>query len=359
MKTRRSLFRPALYVLGIFAVVAMVAVDGTVSAKTDQSAWKAVSSSGKVQARGPADSDWQKVSRGAHLEPGTLIRTGRTGRTSLTRNSSIVIVDPDTEIELDASGSATLETTIRQNRGRVLYEVDRRKTPHFEVVTPYLVAGVKGTTFDVEVSDRSASVGVERGRVDVINNFGERMALEAGDSAFQNREDERMERADLRAVERRRHTEKLDRWNSRKPDAQRADNVVSASKGRDRGDRDDDSDDDGLSPGSDFASGRDGAIDSQDIKGDRDDDSWDDASRSDESRDDDWTADVGGIEREDDASIFDDLDDDDDWSAEDDVSGKSDDDPVGDDERNDDDAEVRDDLGSVGGMDDDSDDNDR
>ncbi len=354
MKTRRSQFKSALCVLGIVAVVALIAVDGTVWAKTDQSAWKAVSSSGKVQARGPADSDWQKVSRGARLEPGTLVRTGRTGRTTLTRDSSIVIVDPESEIELDAAGNATLETTIRQNRGRVLYEVDRRQTPHFEVVTPYLVAGVKGTTFDVDVSKRSASVGVERGSVEVTNNFGERMALEAGDSAFQNREEERMERADLRAVERRRHAEKLDRWNSRKPDAPRADNVVKASKDRDRGDRDDDSDDDGFTPGSDFASGRDGAIDRQNLKGDRDDDSWDDASRSDESRDDEWTADVGGIEREDEASIFDDLDDDDDWSEEDDVSGKSDDDLVGDEERDDDDAEVRDDLGSAGGLDDDT-----
>ncbi len=329
MRTRRSLFKPALCVIGIFAVMAVIAVDGTVSAKSDQTAWKAVSSSGKVQARGPAENDWQKVSRGAHLEPGTLIRTGRTGRTTLTRNSSIVIVDPDSEIELDAAGNPTLETTIRQNRGRVLYEVDRRQTPHFEVVTPFLVAGVKGTTFDVDVNDRSASVGVERGRVDVTNNFGERMALGAGDSVFQDREDDRMERADLRAVERRRHDDKTDRWNSRKPESPRADALAIANEDGDRGDRDDDSDDGGFSPGADFASGREDAIDRMDAMGDADDDSRDDWSRSDERID------------------FD--DDDDDWSAEDDVSGKSDDDLVEDDERNDDDAEVRDDLGSANG----------
>ncbi len=333
MRIRRSLFKPALCVVGILAVITMVAVDGTVSAKTDQTAWKAVSSSGKVQARGPGDSDWQKVSRGLHLEPGTLVRTGRTGRTTLTRDSSIVIVDPDSEIELDAAGNETLETTIRQNRGRVLYEVDRRQTPHFEVVTPYLVAGVKGTTFDVDVGKRSASVGVERGRVDVTNNFGERVALEAGDSVFQDREEERMERADLRAVERRRHDEKVDRWNNRKPESPRADAPALANTDRDR---DDDSDDDGFSPGSDFASGRDGAMDRKDAMGDRDDDSDDDASRSDESREDEWTADVGGIEREDDASIFDDIDDDDDLAEED--------------ERNDDEADVRDDIGSAGGL---------
>jgi hypothetical protein len=45
--------------------------------------------------------------------------------------------------------------------------VRKKSRPHLSVETPYLVAVVKGTRFDVVVAQRSAEVVVEEGRVEV------------------------------------------------------------------------------------------------------------------------------------------------------------------------------------------------
>ena len=64
--------------------------------------WKAVAASGPVQAlpAGQEDLIWRTVVRGDELQPATLLRTGRRGRATLTRNASLIIVDPSSEVEL-------------------------------------------------------------------------------------------------------------------------------------------------------------------------------------------------------------------------------------------------------------------
>ena len=117
--------------------------------------WTAVSASGPVQARPAAtvtEALWRDVARGDELPPQTLVETGRKGRATLTRSASLLILDPESRVELPGDGYDGMETSIVQTQGSVLYKVDRRSNPHFEVVTPYLVAGVKGTSFLVTVN---------------------------------------------------------------------------------------------------------------------------------------------------------------------------------------------------------------
>ncbi len=131
--------------------------------------WTAVAASGDVTCGAPsiAEADWARVQRGAELAPHALLRTGRGGRATLTRGASVVIVDPQSRLELPERVSAQGGTSIVQGQGSVIYRVERRGERHFEVVTPHLVAGVKGTTFLVTVGDGHSSVTVESGSVEV------------------------------------------------------------------------------------------------------------------------------------------------------------------------------------------------
>jgi hypothetical protein len=60
-----------------------------------------------------------------------------------------------------------MSTTILQQAGSILLEVEKRNVKHFEVETPYLAAVVKGTHFSITVNATSTSVNVERGQVEV------------------------------------------------------------------------------------------------------------------------------------------------------------------------------------------------
>ena len=147
--------------------------------------WKTVAASGPVEAQRPADEPvWTPLRRGDRLDPQSTVRTGRRGRATLTYSGDVVIVDPDSLVELpDALGSDGQSVT--QTSGSVIYEIDRRDGRDFKVFTPYLVAGVKGTTFMVTVTDSYASVTVEDGLVEVTSHYtGESMNVGPGESVL-------------------------------------------------------------------------------------------------------------------------------------------------------------------------------
>src|SRR6185503_10903504 len=60
-------------------------------------------------------------------------------------------------------------TTITQQAGVILLDVEKRNVPHFEVETPYLAAVVKGTQFRVSVEKGTSRVAVLRGQVQVAD----------------------------------------------------------------------------------------------------------------------------------------------------------------------------------------------
>jgi len=145
--------------------------------------WLAVAASGRVEVvvAGQPPETWSPVRRGDRLAPAGLVRSGPRGRATLTRGDDILLVDPDSELVLPADGAAA---TLLQHRGNVLYEVHREPDVHFQVVTPYLVAGVKGTVFGVLVQDDYTSVTVSRGHVEVHATItNERADLFTGDMA--------------------------------------------------------------------------------------------------------------------------------------------------------------------------------
>ena len=109
------------------------------------------------------------LTEGETLKPGASIRTGRNGRVLLVRGEETILVSPNSTIGIPAEVKEGLSTTILQQAGSILLEVKKRDDKHFEVVTPYLAAVVKGTQFRVTVNKSHTSVGVLRGQVEVAD----------------------------------------------------------------------------------------------------------------------------------------------------------------------------------------------
>jgi len=101
------------------------------------------------------------------LKPGDTIRTGRNGRVLLVRGEETILISPNSVVGLPAEKKEGLSTTIIQQAGSILLEVEKRNVKHFAVETPYLAAVVKGTQFSVTVGAGSTKVSVLRGQVEV------------------------------------------------------------------------------------------------------------------------------------------------------------------------------------------------
>lgn len=197
MKISRRFRNTTLAIAGLAlaALAGPQAADRVVNAPVDSSGmalsedlrltelWKAVAASGKVEARG-ADmtlDEWQRVSRGDTVKARSHVRTFKRSRATLTRSGDVILVDAESQVLLPGVG-AHQGSRIRQESGSILYQIESRANDRVEVLTPYLVAGVKGTVFGVIVGDQFASVSVVEGHVEVRSlATGETVDLFAGD----------------------------------------------------------------------------------------------------------------------------------------------------------------------------------
>jgi hypothetical protein len=134
----------------------------------DDGTWSVRKSSGEVWT-GSGDVQQASVKTDEVLKPGDTIRTGRNGRVLLVRGEESILIAPNSVIGLPTEKKDGLSTTITQQAGSILLEVEKKNVKHFEVETPYLAAVVKGTQFRVTVSASGATVDVVRGQVEVAD----------------------------------------------------------------------------------------------------------------------------------------------------------------------------------------------
>ena len=155
---------------GFGRILAMALALGAASnaGAAEAEAWSVSKSSGEVWL---TTTGAQQVSLGHEevLKPGDTIRTGRHGRVLLVRGAETILVAPNSVIGLPTEKKDGLSTTIVQQAGSILLEVEKRNVKHFEVETPYLAAVVKGTQFRVSVNAGSARIDVIRGQVEVAD----------------------------------------------------------------------------------------------------------------------------------------------------------------------------------------------
>src|ERR1700709_2089053 len=149
-------------------VAAFVLATATTAFAADDGAWTVSKSSGEVwltsSGAQPASLKEEEL-----LKPGDTVRTGRNGRVLLRRGEETMLISPNSVVGMPAEKTEGLSTTIVQQAGSILLEVEKRNVKHFEVETPYLAAVVKGTQFRVTVGATSTSVDVVRGQVEVAD----------------------------------------------------------------------------------------------------------------------------------------------------------------------------------------------
>lgn len=148
------------------AAFALVVASSAFAADGDP--WWVKRTSGEVW-MGSGDVQQASLKTDETLKPGDTIRTGRNGRVLLVRGEESILIAPNSVVGLPSETKETLSTTIRQQAGSILLEVEKKDVKHFEVETPYLAAVVKGTQFRVTVTAAGAKVDVVRGQVEVAD----------------------------------------------------------------------------------------------------------------------------------------------------------------------------------------------
>jgi len=128
---------------------------------------------------------WQPVELGMTLPNKAWISTGARGRAVLTRGSESITIQPGTLASIiSTSGVFTRKTEVVQQKGTLALSIEKRGRPHTYVHTPFLAAVVKGTTFEVTVTAKDASVSVNAGLVEVTSfTGGQQTNLGPGQSA--------------------------------------------------------------------------------------------------------------------------------------------------------------------------------
>jgi FecR protein len=142
-----------------------------------QESWRISKSSGDVSIM---TDGFQPVAltTGMTLQQGSSIRTGQNGRLLLVRGSETILISANTAISFPKGSTPNaMSTTILQQAGSILLEVEKRAINHFEVETPHLSAVVKGTRFHVTMSGNETRVGVFRGQVEVTDFMSGQHAL--------------------------------------------------------------------------------------------------------------------------------------------------------------------------------------
>src|SRR6266581_4275086 len=153
---------------GRILAMALALGSASIAHAGDGEAWSVSKSSGEVWMTATG-AQTVSLSQQDVLKPGDTIRTGRNGRVLLVRGAETILVSPNSVIGLPTENKDGLSTTIVQQAGSILLEVEKRNVKHFEVETPYLAAVVKGTQFRVSVNAASTSIEVIRGQVEVAD----------------------------------------------------------------------------------------------------------------------------------------------------------------------------------------------
>src|ERR1700758_2507753 len=163
---QRCSMADAVWLRRIVVGVAMLLGASSSALAGDDGVWSVSKSSGEVWISS-AGAEQVSLKQEEVLKPGDTIRTGRSGRVLLVRGEETILIAPNSVIGVPSEKKDDMSTTILQQAGSILLEVEKRNVKHFEVETPYLAAVVRGTHFSGTVNAASTSVNVERGQVEV------------------------------------------------------------------------------------------------------------------------------------------------------------------------------------------------
>lgn len=128
------------------------------------------------------------VRAGSTLELPSTVRTGSDGSVDLRQGETTLGVGPGTQLDFPApAGGETFERVV-QPQGSAFYDVARRTGPRLRVETPYLVAVIKGTQFNVAVGADNSTISLFEGVLEVRSTDTSAVVeLHAGQIAIRRR----------------------------------------------------------------------------------------------------------------------------------------------------------------------------
>ncbi|WP_158308792.1 FecR domain-containing protein [Desulfocurvibacter africanus] len=116
----------------------------------------------------------------ATLSPGSTISVSGNSRIELTEESRELHVTAEEETELKYLGIQDDVLRFDVLKGKVDFSI--KPGNKLDVVTPHMVASVRGTAFTVEVSQKLSRLGVRSGSVEVSDRSGGRTTVHKGEA---------------------------------------------------------------------------------------------------------------------------------------------------------------------------------
>lgn len=175
-------------VAGLFLLVVMTIGTPAHSSEIDiYEFWTVAEVEGTVLARS-GENPWSEpkaVMAGERIGPFSVVEAGSDSEAILVRGGDRMTLYANTEIELPPTDRATGITRILQRTGEVLFRIKKRNRRDFEVQTPYLVAGVRGTTFGVTATDATSQLHVVEGAV-AVRSVDDAVSVETIVTALEN-----------------------------------------------------------------------------------------------------------------------------------------------------------------------------
>jgi hypothetical protein len=119
------------------------------------------------------------------------IVTGSDGSLGLRQAHTSISIAPDSEIAIpQEAADGNLIARLVQYRGNAFYDVAPREVSKLRVETPFLVAVIKGTQFNVAVQQDSTTISLFEGRLEIRTpDDSEVIQLNAGEIAIRSRND--------------------------------------------------------------------------------------------------------------------------------------------------------------------------
>jgi hypothetical protein len=179
---RTALSRLALILIGSGLLAGCQTATPRPPPELQAEGWRVVERLGDARYLAPGARGWSPAMPAATLPSGSQVVTGSGGRVILARTDDHVSAGPASRFSLPPLGPGAI---LKQHAGRLRYRIADGAPRTMVVDTPFLAIEVRGTVFDVTVSETATEVSVERGQVRIATPDGLRqIELEAGQSAY-------------------------------------------------------------------------------------------------------------------------------------------------------------------------------
>jgi hypothetical protein len=134
---------------------------------------------------------WRTPETGMVVTLPATVSTGADGSIKLRQDAATISIAANTAIELLEGTEPGLPLQrVVQNQGSAFYDIAPRGSSRLRVETPWLVAVIKGTQFNVTVASETSTVALFEGRLQIeAPDVGDVVDLHAGQIAKRHRDD--------------------------------------------------------------------------------------------------------------------------------------------------------------------------